>query len=165
MKMARRLKTTTARGGGASLLHILYGALIATIVLFAVYTLFRKERFKVETDSKMDEYIRRLKEILIDVGELGNDLDVRAGSESATFEKKTIYICLKNPKTGDFYGMDVLTYVAVHELAHVLSTSFSSVVHNDEFKQNFNRLLKRAVDKGYLTARVQIPADYCGLKS
>lgn len=136
---------------------------VVVILLFSKFiNLIQNERFFIEPDPIMNDYIAKIKNILLNISDgILTDIDIRAGSESATFEKKTIYLCLKDPNTGEFYNFQILLYVAIHELAHLMSTSFSSTVHNDEFKQNFNILLKKAVQRGFLHGDVKIPLNYC----
>jgi len=54
-------------------------------------------------------------------------------------------------------------FVILHELAHVMSDTYG---HGDEFKKNFNFIIKLAIklklwkDKNYNIE----PVDYCGIK-
>lgn len=62
-----------------------------------------------------------------------------------------------------FYDENVLIYVAIHELAHVMSVSIG---HNKEFYKNFAFLLKYAIEIGmYKPVNfVEHPVDYCGVR-
>jgi predicted metal-dependent hydrolase len=51
-------------------------------------------------------------------------------------------------------------YVALHELAHVISKSHG---HNNEFKKNFAILLRDASRKKIYDPRKNIPTTYCGV--
>jgi hypothetical protein len=69
----------------------------------------------------------------------------------------------RNENKITLYDINTLMYVAIHELAHIASTSIG---HTDEFKKNFADLLRRAIDIGlyeYVDYSVK-PIDYCGIK-
>lgn len=83
------------------------------------------------------------------------------GEKSFTIDKKEIFICLRNKKTKQIYDFDILLYVTLHEIAHVISKTWSNKNHNEEFHNNFKRLLKIARDKKILSENVHVPSDYC----
>ena len=73
-----------------------------------------------------------------------------------------IILCIRQ-KDNTFVEMNVIMYVAIHELAHIMT---KEVGHTDTFWANFRRLLKEAIDIGVykkvdFNAR---PEDYCGIK-
>ena len=74
-----------------------------------------------------------------------------------------ITLCVVDPNTGEFYDTNTITYVALHELAHVITRADGDESHGDEFKGNFARLLKEAQAKGVYDARKPIPLTYCGV--
>ena len=64
-----------------------------------------------------------------------------------------IAFCLNKTKDGDkLIDLNTLTFVAIHELAHIMTTS---VGHKQEFWQNFKFLLVNAKD-----ANIYQPIDY-----
>lgn len=71
--------------------------------------------------------------------------------------------CLNTTKTGDkLIDMDTLTFVAIHELSHIMTTSIG---HKQDFWQNFKYLLENAK-----TANIyqpvnykKDPKEYCGM--
>ncbi len=72
--------------------------------------------------------------------------------------------CL-NKKKGDndnLIGQNTLTFVAIHELAHIMS---ATVGHNDEFWNNFKFLLDNAVEMGVYKPidYKKDPEGYCGM--
>lgn len=62
-----------------------------------------------------------------------------------TENKSVIYLCVRDPRTGKYYDHDVVMYVALHELAHVLTKEEG---HTKLFTRNFNRLLSEAQQEG-----------------
>ena len=89
------------------------------------------------------------------------------GDKSYTINKEKIYLCLYD-KYGDYYSINTLSYVLLHEISHTLCTSIG---HTEEFHQIFDDLLDkagraRAVDiQGNTTSvynhSMPIPTDYC----
>ena len=71
--------------------------------------------------------------------------------------------CLETEKNSDnLIDINTLTFVALHELAHIASTS---VGHNDEFWNNFKFLLERAEIIGIYQPvdYKKKPKKYCGI--
>lgn len=92
-------------------------------------------------------------------------IPIREGDSSYTEGKKFITLCLKNPETGEYYDMNTIMYVALHELAHLISESYGSPgnEHNQEFRSNFSLLLERAERLGFYNPRIPMPRTYCGV--
>jgi hypothetical protein len=75
-----------------------------------------------------------------------------------------IAFCLNTKKKGDkLIDFDTLTFVAIHELAHVMTTSIG---HKQDFWQNFKFLLENAKAANIyqpIDYKKQ-PSEYCGMK-
>jgi hypothetical protein len=72
-----------------------------------------------------------------------------------------IVMCLRH-KDNSFVDENVLVYVAVHELGHLMT---DEIGHTDRFWANFKLLLQQAIDLGLYT-RVDFaasPESYCGI--
>lgn len=141
-------------------MRLTFALIVVIIVLFALYR--KRERFEV-TDADY-AYVDKLKRIVETVYPPAVDIVVVPGRQSVTVQKKVVYICLKDPKTKQYYPLDVLLYVTLHEIAHVVSKSYSSHAHNGEFKDNFDKLLDAAGAMGYFPTVVSIPKNYCGMR-
>lgn len=80
----------------------------------------------------------------------------RVSGTTFTLDKKYIFLCLntKNKNT--------LMYVAIHELAHIISKSYG---HNNEFISNFQSLIKKAIDLGIYQYQdySASPEKYCNM--
>lgn len=75
-----------------------------------------------------------------------------------------IAFCLeKNKGKSKLIELNTLTFVAIHELSHIMTKSEG---HKQEFWQNFKFLLKNAKDAGIYEPidYKNEPADYCGMK-
>lgn len=71
--------------------------------------------------------------------------------------------CLNTTKTGDkLIDMDTLTFVAIHELSHIMTTSIG---HKQDFWQNFKYLLENAKAANiYQPVNYKKdPKEYCGM--
>ena len=77
---------------------------------------------------------------------------------------KNLRFCTTTTKQGSkLIDENTLTFVAVHELGHVMT---ESVGHTKEFWQNFKFLLKNAVKIGIYKPvdYKKKPKNYCGMK-
>lgn len=82
----------------------------------------------------------------------------KSGGGTYTLNKRKIIMCITNPVTKQPYPENVQMYVALHELAHVISKTYG---HNDEFDKNFRNLLYQAQLKGVYTPISRPPPTYC----
>jgi len=109
------------------------------------------------------QVIQGLKQIVSIIDPKFSSLRIYPGKESQTVDKQNIYLCLKD-KLGNYYSTDILLYVLLHEIAHVMSKSYSTNTHNEEFHTNFNNLLRKAYDLQLLDENVNIPQNYCSME-
>lgn len=88
---------------------------------------------------------------------------VDSGYTSYSVNKgEKIILCIRQ-RDKSFVQKNVLMYVAIHELAHLMT---KSIGHTPAFWDNFKWLLKEAMDIG-LYSKVDFqaaPQDYCGIK-
>lgn len=89
-------------------------------------------------------------------------IPLRDGDSAFTENKEVITLCLVDPETKLNYDINTIMYVALHELAHVISTSQG---HGEEFKKNFASLLKKGAELGIYDPRKPIPASYCSIRT
>lgn len=78
-----------------------------------------------------------------------------------TINKGDIYICCITK--GKLNDENDTFFVCLHEIAHVMSNSYG---HGEEFKTNFNFIVKLAVKLGLWNdpKYEEKPVDYCGVK-
>jgi hypothetical protein len=74
-----------------------------------------------------------------------------------------IVLCLRQKNTNELVAKNVILYVTIHELAHLMT---SEVGHTKTFWNNFKFILQEAVDIGIYnkTDYSKEPAKYCGIK-
>ena len=92
------------------------------------------------------------------------EAETNQGKTSFTVNKgQQIHMCLRSPHTNKFEAENTIRYIAIHELAHVMSDSSD---HTPEFWDNFRFLLSHAV-KWKLYTSVDYrrhPTTYCGTR-
>jgi hypothetical protein len=86
------------------------------------------------------------------------NIPLKSGDSAYTENKEVITLCLVDPETGKEYGINTIMYVAIHELAHVVSKTQG---HGEEFRKNFANLLRQSASLGIYDPRKPIPVNYC----
>lgn len=69
--------------------------------------------------------------------------------DSATEDKKKVFICVKDKK-GKYYSYNKLLQVALHELAHAQSKTIDPNHTSTEFLTNYNNLMSKASKMGII---------------
>jgi len=78
-------------------------------------------------------------------------------TKSYTINKKKVYLCLRD-ENGDYYNENMLMFVAIHELAHVLC---DEIGHTDKFQQIFQDLLNKATQLQIYDPSIEPIQNYC----
>jgi len=129
---------------------------VIVVVLFLILTI---SYFQVrDYYTQMDPMIQKLQGIINNlVPGINSKIKIFKGNKSYTINKKTVYLCLED-QNGNYYNLNILVYVLLHEISHVLC---KSIGHNEEFQSIFDKLLSKAEEKGYYDPSQKIPNDYC----
>lgn len=130
-------------------------ALVIGLVVVAAFTLSKRSYY-----SDKHPLLEQIRSNFTILSPEYADIPLREGDSAYTENKAVITLCLKNPETGKFYSMNTLMYVALHELSHIISKTHG---HNEEFKQNFAKILRRATNVGIYNPGIPIPQTYCGI--
>lgn len=130
-------------------------ALVIGLVVVAAFTLSKRSYY-----SDKHPLLEQIRSNFTILSPEYADIPLREGDSAYTENKAVITLCLKNPETGKFYSMNTLMYVALHELSHIISKTHG---HNEEFKQNFAKILRRAAKIGIYNPSIPIPQTYCGI--
>lgn len=74
-----------------------------------------------------------------------------------------VSICIRKKDTDEFHDKNTVHFVAIHELAHIMSTSSG---HTDEFWDNMKYLLQKASSIGVYSPvdYSKSPVNYCGME-
>ena len=125
--------------------------LIITLITCLVFVTFRRENF-----TSKDPMLIELQAILSRVDAKASKINIEKADKSYTVNKKNMFLCLKD-ENGDYFNKNMLVYVALHELAHVLC---KSIGHTQEFHNIFDKLLDKAIDMGEYNPSIPIVPDY-----
>lgn len=107
---------------------------------------YRQYMQPVEDLSVIDE----LKRVIRSTGVIPDkylDIPVVSSKESYTFQKRKIFLCLKDFDTGKMFDFNTLMHVYVHELAHAMTPPEPNA-HSDRWRQTFEGLLHRLAKAG-----------------
>lgn len=139
---------------------------VAVVVLFGISIFWYKHAF--DPYSNPSPLVKQIKSMYANVYPPKGDIPVKEGTEAYTLNKNSITICLKDPITGKYYSWNTIAYVALHEMAHVITTKTEygpngkKNDHGPVFKRNFKKLLEKARQMGYYDPKQKIPDTYCG---
>lgn len=86
-----------------------------------------------------------------------SEITLHQGNRSYTINKHKIYLCLKDDN-GNYYNKNMLVYVVLHEIAHVINTEIG---HTEEFHNIFESLLDIATKKNIYNPSVPVIQNYC----
>jgi hypothetical protein len=117
----------------------------------------------MQRSDQRDQVIGRVKKLALNVYPEIGDFTIVSDFSSYTRDKKVIHLCVFNPLTGEYYDDKTLLFVVLHELAHMISDSYSVGIHNTEFNTNFDMLRQRAYKMGYLPLDFNVTDLYCKL--
>ena len=91
------------------------------------------------------------------------ETDLSDSGTSYSIDKgKEIHLCIRNKEDAKIHRINLLMFVTIHELSHLMSTSYG---HNNEFGDNFVFLLKQATKIGIYQAvdYSQNNVKFCGM--
>ena len=88
----------------------------------------------------MQENVIRLKKRYNEDNIQETDLN-ESGTSYSVDKGKEIGLCLRDKETEELHKINLLMFVTLHELAHIMSKTYG---HNEEFTNNFIFLLKEA---------------------
>lgn len=136
---------------------ITYVAYVVALVIIAILIYSIQKQVK-EHHLQDDPMLYTLKNVLIPLHPEVANLKLYKGEKSYTINKDKIFLCLYD-KQGEYYPMNMILYVLIHELAHKVNTK--DVGHTDEFYRVFDELLQRATEMGIFNPSIPILQDYC----
>lgn len=137
---------------GDIMLYFLSAIIVTSLIFLYVITNRIHEKY-LEQDPVLMELKEELSKCF---PEIDNAILLK-GKKSYTINKKQIYICLKDEK-GEYYNKNMLKYVILHELAHVLC---DEIGHTEKFHKIFEEILKKAIKCGVYDDRIPPIKNYC----
>jgi hypothetical protein len=130
--------------------------IVSAAIVVVIYTMTPAFRDQTKNSPTLKQVRNNFTKLNTKFGKI----PLRMGDSAFTENKEIITLCLTDPDTKADYDINTIMYVALHELAHVI-TPEGEEEHGTEFKKNFSKLLKEASDKGIYNPRIPIPATYC----
>lgn len=127
-------------------------ALILILLVGLMIGLQVKEHMN-EQDPKVNQIKNRIMSVHPEI----KGIRFRKGDKSYTLNKEVIYLCTEG-KDGVKYDDNMLTYVALHEVAHMLC---DEVGHTDKFYTIFDRLVGIATSQGLYNPSIPLVTNYC----
>jgi len=114
-------------------------------------------REKAADDPRTERLARRFDPEV--VSELAEDEE---GTSYSVDKGRSLVFCVRSRESGEIERMNTLTYVAVHELAHL---AVDVIGHPPEFWKAFGWLLRHAVDAGVYAFEDYGKSEerYCGI--
>lgn len=141
------------------ILSIVPFIILGIVFIFILQTLREKD----VNDMEHHPILKEVKEAFKKIHPSYSSIPIVEGSSSYTEDKSVITLCLREPETKKFYDFQSILYVSLHELAHVITDNTPEEEHGDDFKKNFAKLIKRAVELGIYDPNVPPPSSYCGV--
>lgn len=122
------------------------------------------EKLKVHLEKKYpnDERIKRLQVNYIPENVCESAAHDKNTSYSVNKGEKVVF-CIRSKEDDKLEDLNTLMFVAIHEMGHLAS---GTIGHNKEFWDNFEFLLREAIDIG-LYEKVEYsknPKSYCGIQ-
>lgn len=133
---------------------ILLGIIISLVLIGILYKQFKKTKERLDAS---DPILRRLKQKLSSIHPKVDKLSFYKGKESYTINKEDVFLCLED-ENGEYYNENMLTYVALHEIAHAIC---DEVGHTQKFHEIFEELLDKAYHLGLYNPSIPIIQNYC----
>jgi len=131
------------------------------IILYIFYRIIMEVRDNYENQNE-DQYTRELIQNIrrIDprVNEVVDQLRFFEGDKSYTLDKKYVFLCKRDKKTGEQYHNNQLVLVLIHEISHALC---DEVGHTHKFDMIFDDLLEKATRAGVYDERIPHVEGYC----
>ena len=128
-------------------------------ILFLIIILIMLYVFKIIRIESYDPIISEIHARLKLIHPKAENVEIFTGKKSYTINKKYIYLCLKNEK-GEYYDMNMLMYVALHELAHVID-EIVDTSHRPEFFVILDTLIEKAHSLDLYDKHYKPIMNYC----
>lgn len=135
------------------ILYIVAFLLIFKIISYLFFSEKYLDGYDKYHDPKLEEIRQRLSATFPEI----KNVDLAGSNKSFTINKQHMYICTKD-ENGQYYDDNMLTYVILHELAHVLC---DEVGHTEKYKQIFRSLLERGHQAGLYDPSKPPIDNYC----
>lgn len=127
------------------------------ILIFIVLIFMIGIQIKEDMDETHPDIVK-IKETILPVDHVIENISFYKGNKSYTINKEDIYICTRD-ENGKMYDMNTLVFVALHEVAHY---KCDEIGHTPKFHQIHEELLRKATKLGIYNPSVPMIRNYCG---
>jgi hypothetical protein len=113
--------------------------------------------------NSFEPYIKQLKNNLSESRTVVYETDPESNLTSYSVNKgEELSFCLKSKKSNQLHDINLLMYVAIHEMAHI---ACPEIGHGELFKKIFKKLAEEAINIGiYKKVNFsEVPTEYCGM--
>jgi predicted metal-dependent hydrolase len=131
--------------------------LIYVTFLGCIFITFHLLRTIENYDKSIDPKLYEIKKITNNVHSIISNVELYEDTKSYTINKEKIYLCLKD-KNRKYYSDNMLVYVFLHEIAHILC---DEVGHTEKFRNIFQDLLDKATEMKIYNPSIPVIDDYC----
>jgi hypothetical protein len=142
-------------------MHFIFTLFGIFTILYVFYRILIEIRDNYE-NQREDEYVRllveRIRRIDPRVHGVVDQLRFFEGDKSYTIDKKYVFLCKRDKKTGEQYHNNQLVLVLIHEISHALC---DEVGHTPKFEAIFEDLLEKASKKGVYDDCIPHVDGYC----
>lgn len=138
----------------------------AELMSSVVENMFRLKNYLVRNKENFKDYIQYIDQLSINLNETRTSIYETEPSSNLTSysvnKGEEISFCLKSKKNGKLHDINLLMYVAIHEMAHI---ACPEIGHGDLFKKIFKFLTEEAVNIGIYRKEdySSNPVEYCGM--
>ena len=133
---------------------------LGIIIIIALIWIIKKQIHEhyLQNDPMLDSLLEIIRPIKWNGKSISDGLKLYKGTKSYTINKEQTFMCLYDEK-GEYYPLNMILYVLLHERAHSLNTK--DVGHTDEFYRIFNELLEQAEKEDIYNSKIPIIGNYC----
>ena len=132
-----------------------------SLVLFVVGIVLIYIGWPRDDDTSKEPILQHVRKNFKKINPEFKNIPLFSGNGAYTDNKSEITLCLSDPATKKDYDSNTVMYVALHELAHVIS---KEIGHGEEFRQNFTKLLLEGERLGFYDPSKPMITTYCGMK-
>ena len=136
----------------------LLGILIIVYIFYRIMMEVRDNYENQNEDVFSRELVEKIRRIDPRVDEVVDQLRFFEGDKSYTLDKKYVFLCKRDKKTGQQYHNNQLVLVLIHEISHALC---DEVGHTPKFDAIFEDLLNKATLAGDYDDTIPHVEGYC----
>lgn len=137
----------------------------ANLLSTIVENMYKLKNHLVKNINNMSEYKQYINQLNNNFNEstVIYETDPNTDLTSYSVNKgEEMSFCLKSKKTGELHDINLLMYVAIHEMAHI---GCPEIGHGELFKKIFKKFTEEAINIGIYNKidYNEKPVEYCGM--